>query len=508
MGKAILPDDHRYRPYVDQLGVGNLSAISFFEYHQFGRSQKDYAGKEYRALIAKISQYHGKEGHKLLWAFNADKQKIGLYWDAIMEKEKQSAHASAVKDQGRIQSLAAVSAVTEDTLRIFGTSGTRTRSMFEISTTAAMSTAAMSTAATSATASASTTAASIAASIVESSISAAETSAIEESSKSASTPNASLKSQGKKRKAEFVYTCSVKDPSSDDPTSAGENGIGEFEDMIKSLDRHSFWKLKSGRLVEDVLIRAGREWKGKQLGIYCQRPEPLKMGQSEAFWRYDVFGLTNSILRDVPDLAVVHGEITSEDTAQRRNISRAIPTEGTLERKKQGYRCDGLIQVQGHKPQNIGVLEAGKIHDNTGSKFLMDSHKIVRELHDMLRNRLGDLHVQTRARDLTLVGYVVSGPTLMTLFASCPGGYITRIRPHDSEFKLADAVCQFSSNLRILKHLLVTKLVLSESKSIMQEASPNWDDEASDDGSSSSEQRVILPALQSSPIKKIRRATE
>ncbi|KAK3807304.1 MAG: hypothetical protein J3Q66DRAFT_88717 [Benniella sp.] len=245
------------------------------------------------------------------------------------------------------------------------------------------------------------------------------------------------------------------------------------------------------------------------LGIYCQRPEPLKVGQSEAFWRYDVFGITNSILRDVPDLAVVHGEITSEDTAQRRNNSRAISTEGALERKKQGYRCDGLVQVQGHKPQNIGVLEAGKIHDNTGTKFLMDTHKVVRELHDMLRSRLGDLLVQTRARDLTLVGYVVSGPTLMTLFTSCPGGYITRIRPHDAEFKLADTICQFSSNLRILKHLLVTKLVLSESKSIMQEASPNWDDEATgDDSSSSPEQRVTLPALQSSPQKKIRRTTE
>ncbi|KAK3807303.1 MAG: hypothetical protein J3Q66DRAFT_406559 [Benniella sp.] len=79
--------------------------------------------------------------------------------------------------------------------------------------------------------------------------------------------------------------------------------------------------------------------------------------------------------------------------------------EGALERKKPGHRCDGLIQIQGHEPQIIGVSEAGKIH-NTGSKFLMDSHKVVRELRDMLRNRLGDLLVQTRARDLILVGYV------------------------------------------------------------------------------------------------------
>lgn len=119
--------------------------------------------------------------------------------------------------------------------------------------------------------------------------------------------------------------------------------------------------------------------------------------------------MTNSLLRDVPNLSIVHGEVTSEDTAKRRNSDRALPTEGTLERKKIGYRCDGLVQVQGHRPLNIGVLEAAKVYDNTGSKFLMDTRKLTRELHDMLRNRLGDLLVRSRARELTLVGYVVSG---------------------------------------------------------------------------------------------------
>ncbi|KAF9162869.1 hypothetical protein DFQ26_003154 [Actinomortierella ambigua] len=284
--------------------------------------------------------------------------------------------------------------------------------------------------------------------------------------------------------------------------------VEEFESMIGQLDRRRFWRLAcSGRYVEDVLIKAARECKVQQLGLYCQKSEPLKANQPESFWRYDVFGMINSLLRDVPDLAVVHGEVTSDDTAIRRNRDRTLPTDGALERRKIGYRyrCDGIVQVQGHHPVDIGVLEAAKVFDNTRSKFLMDTRKVTRELHDMLRNRLQALLVQTKARELLLVGYVVSGPTLMTLFASCPGGYIARIRPHHTEFKLADSVCHFNLNLRVLKHLLVTKLILSNSKAIIQEAPTIWDDDSeasTTDNSSSSEaaQEVQLPPLQSTPV--------
>ncbi|KAK3844408.1 MAG: hypothetical protein J3R72DRAFT_438838 [Linnemannia gamsii] len=150
------------------------------------------------------------------------------------------------------------------------------------------------------------------------------------------------------------------------------------------------------------------------LGLYCQDPAPLKSRQQESFYRNDVFGMINSLLRDVEDLVVVHGELTSDDTAERRNGSRALPTDGALERKRMGCRCDGLVQVQGQPPLNIGVLEASKEFDNTGTKFLFDTLKVARELHDMLRNRLRSLHVTTKATELTLVGYVLSGMFRLT----------------------------------------------------------------------------------------------
>jgi hypothetical protein len=61
------------------------------------------------------------------------------------------------------------------------------------------------------------------------------------------------------------------------------------------------------------------------------------------------------------------------------------------------------------------------------------------------------------------------GPTLRTLFASSPGGYVVRVRPFHREFKLAEDIAQFKLNLRIIKHLLVVRLVLLNTRSVMQE---------------------------------------
>ncbi|KAG9061108.1 hypothetical protein KI688_007737 [Linnemannia hyalina] len=100
-------------------------------------------------------------------------------------------------------------------------------------------------------------------------------------------------------------------------------------------------------------------------------------------------------------------------------------------------RCDGLIQIQGEPPLNIAVLEAAKEFDTTGSKFLFDTQKVIRTLHDMLRSRLAGL-------------------------------------------RLADDISQFKLNLRILKHLLVTKQLLQTTKEIIHEAPSNWDVDGGD----------------------------
>ncbi|KAK3821494.1 MAG: hypothetical protein J3Q66DRAFT_398527 [Benniella sp.] len=61
---------------------------------------------------------------------------------------------------------------------------------------------------------------------------------------------------------------------------------------------------------------------------------PLKTSQTESFWRLNVFGLVNSLFRDIQDLEIVHGEVTSVDTAERRNEVRSLPADGAWKGSK------------------------------------------------------------------------------------------------------------------------------------------------------------------------------
>ncbi|KAF9177515.1 hypothetical protein BGZ50_008685 [Haplosporangium sp. Z 11] len=119
MSKISIPADYPYREYLQKQGVDKLSPISFFQFHQFTYKQKDFAGQEYRKLIALVMQQDTIKGGVLLSMFKSQKQSIAQYWRDTQEREKQVSHASAVKDEGRIQSLASVKAVTRDTLRVF-----------------------------------------------------------------------------------------------------------------------------------------------------------------------------------------------------------------------------------------------------------------------------------------------------------------------------------------------------------------------------------------------------
>ncbi|KAI7823611.1 hypothetical protein BC939DRAFT_503177 [Gamsiella multidivaricata] len=69
MSNIIISEDHPYRAYIEQQGLDNLLPISFFQFHRFTHSQKDYAGQEYNKLIALVMQQRapdvGKAASKL-----------------------------------------------------------------------------------------------------------------------------------------------------------------------------------------------------------------------------------------------------------------------------------------------------------------------------------------------------------------------------------------------------------------------------------------------------------
>ncbi|KAI7820626.1 hypothetical protein BC939DRAFT_504845 [Gamsiella multidivaricata] len=142
------------------------------------------------------------------------------------------------------------------------------------------------------------------------------------------------------------------------------------------------------------------------LGLYSETPSPMaEKDNSESFWRNDVYGVINSLMRDVPYMRMVHGELTVKESAQRRNMQKT----GDSGRTDLGYKCDGLFQVSGHPNANVGVVEAGKsFNNNVDKKYREDCVKMTRELHDMLRVRIANLRVYSRARELTVLGYVIS----------------------------------------------------------------------------------------------------
>ncbi|KAG9064397.1 hypothetical protein KI688_003585 [Linnemannia hyalina] len=115
-----IPADYPYKEYLKNQGVDKLSPISFFRFHRFMYKQKDFAGQEYHKLIALVMQQDTIKGGVLLSVFKSQKYNVAQYWRDTREQEKQVSHASAVKDEGRVQSLASVKTVTRDTLRVFG----------------------------------------------------------------------------------------------------------------------------------------------------------------------------------------------------------------------------------------------------------------------------------------------------------------------------------------------------------------------------------------------------
>ncbi|KAF9387740.1 hypothetical protein BGX21_000478 [Mortierella sp. AD011] len=108
-----------YQKYIEDCGIDNLSPIDFFRFFEFAYNQRDFAGQEYRKLIALVTQSSPSKGATLLYRFKAQKSQISLYWNEKQEKEKQVVHALAVKDEGRSQVLGAVKSVTRDTLSVY-----------------------------------------------------------------------------------------------------------------------------------------------------------------------------------------------------------------------------------------------------------------------------------------------------------------------------------------------------------------------------------------------------
>jgi hypothetical protein len=61
-----------------------------------------------------------------------------------------------------------------------------------------------------------------------------------------------------------------------------------------------------------------------------------------------------------------------------------------------GSRCDGLVQIQGEPPLNI--VEAAKVFDTTGSKFLFDTQKLIRYRFSEFTQHMKEFYFKTETR--------------------------------------------------------------------------------------------------------------
>ncbi|KAF9158944.1 hypothetical protein BGX20_003169 [Mortierella sp. AD010] len=229
------------------------------------------------------------------------------------------------------------------------------------------------------------------------------------------------------------------------------------------------------------------------LGIYTQCPPPLASPQTEAFYLNQCYGMIASLVRDVPYMTTILGEKTLPESASRRNDARGSEYDKSNHRRNLGDRVDLIFSVQQTPPYSIGVAEASPTYqDDYETKFMKDKKKITRELHDLLRCRLDDIPLSTRASEFAIVGFMIS--------ASVPA--------------------QFPKNLKILHHLLSMKGLLIHSKSILDDIvdgeifSSGVDSESESYSSSAlplraqpSDQvkRAHLPKQQDSPDRKVKR---
>ncbi|KAK3806328.1 MAG: hypothetical protein J3Q66DRAFT_392954 [Benniella sp.] len=110
-----------------------------------------------------------------------------------------------------------------------------------------------------------------------------------------------------------------KDPASD---TTAEWDMKEFEGMVRSLDRSRFWRLRSNRYVEAVLIGAARNCYVQQHLLYTKEPSPFIIDDlSELWWARASWALLFHLLDDIRGVFMIHGEKRGLDSCHGTGVS-------------------------------------------------------------------------------------------------------------------------------------------------------------------------------------------
>jgi hypothetical protein len=100
-------------------------------------------------------------------------------------------------------------------------------------------------------------------------------------------------------------------------------------------------------------------------------------------------------------------ESSSEAVSVRKNWKRARTRRKKVERKKMGYRMDGIFRMYVDNVE-YGVVEVAKKFEQT--KLLTDGYKLGKVMHDILVFLSKKVHFkETRVRKLRVAGMLHLG---------------------------------------------------------------------------------------------------
>ncbi|PKC66639.1 hypothetical protein RhiirA1_441616 [Rhizophagus irregularis] len=164
------------------------------------------------------------------------------------------------------------------------------------------------------------------------------------------------------------------------------------------------WKLSSEKIVEDTMFRYGMKLNEERCTFYERNSSPLERDMLENCWR----------------LSLALGESRARLQALKkkdRNLDK---------RKEMGRRNDGTICERNGRCK-FRLVEAAKKFEENSTKWLKESFKTPKIMHDMLVQLMSVVKNDDRAKKLQTVGWLHFGLYAQTLEMDCANGYVCRL---------------------------------------------------------------------------------
>ncbi|KAF9585624.1 hypothetical protein BGW38_001504 [Lunasporangiospora selenospora] len=246
-----------------------------------------------------------------------------------------------------------------------------------------------------------------------------------------------------------------------------QNDQKKFDnDRRKSLQRRyselgDKWTLKSGTVVESVLLNAGMKLKEFQLDLFeMNDPSPFDIVDklSENWWLKSAWGVATKLANHVPGCYVIPGELTGLDSSARRNDGRESSI--ITERKRLGVRADLIWRKLTTPETDWAIAEAAKVWCPHNNKYICESKfKLPRQLHDVLIGRAIEAGGAKELRDVAACGLIIGGPCIQRI-AICwgtSGDNVTRIIKFEPA-RLHAKVKQLPNSIETIHELLCFRI--------------------------------------------------